>query len=153
MKNKLLALLASTVLAPGGLSVAAHATPDKATICHATGSESNPFVQISPSASGVFNGHLGAGHQNGEDIIPPFEYKGQTYSQNWDAVGQAIFNNGCEVPTEEPPVEEPPVEEPPVEEPPVEEPPVEEPPVGNPEPNTPPAGQPVPVPTAVDAGL
>jgi hypothetical protein len=65
----------------------------KVTICHATGSSTNPFVTITPSASGVFHGHLG--HQDGRDIIPPFTYKGQVYSQNWNAAGQAIFNNGC----------------------------------------------------------
>ena len=32
------------------------------------------------------------------DIIPPVVYKGQTYQQNWDEAGQAIFNNGCVVP-------------------------------------------------------
>ena len=36
--------------------------------------------------------------QNGEDIIPPFEYKGTSYQQNWDAAGQIIFNNDCAVP-------------------------------------------------------
>lgn len=72
----------------------------KVTICHATGSESNPFVVNSPSAAGVYNGHIA--HQHAEDIIPPFEYKGQTYSQNWDAEGQAIWNNGCQVPGSEP---------------------------------------------------
>lgn len=66
-------------------------------LCHATGSESNPFVLITISPEGAYNGHLGSGHQNGEDIIPPFEYQGQTYSQNWDAVGQELFNNGCVV--------------------------------------------------------
>jgi hypothetical protein len=70
--------------------------PDKkAPICHATGSQSNPFVMIEPSVSGVFHGHLGASHQDGRDIIPPFVYQGVTYSQNWDATGQAIFANGC----------------------------------------------------------
>lgn len=68
----------------------------KHTICHATGSESNPYVRITPSVSGVYNGHMG--HQDGEDIVPPFTYKGVTYSQNWDAEGQAIFNAGCAVP-------------------------------------------------------
>jgi hypothetical protein len=73
----------------------------KVTICHATGSAKNPFVKITPSASGVFHGHLG--HQDGRDIIPPFTYKGQTYSQNWPS-GQALFDNGCEEDT--PPVDE-----------------------------------------------
>jgi hypothetical protein len=68
---------------------------DKVTLCHATGSATNPFVRITVSVSGAFNGHLGASHQNGEDIIPPFEFNGQTYSQNWNAAGQATFNNNC----------------------------------------------------------
>ena len=29
------------------------------------------------------------------DIIPPTTINGVTYSGNWDAAGQAIFNNGC----------------------------------------------------------
>jgi hypothetical protein len=42
--------------------------PGKTTICHATGSASNPFVVITPANPGVQNGH--AGHQDGRDIIP-----------------------------------------------------------------------------------
>ena len=38
------------------------------TICHATGSDSNPYVVNNPANPGVENGH--AGHQNGEDVIP-----------------------------------------------------------------------------------
>jgi len=38
------------------------------------------------------NGHLG--HQDARDAVPPFVYKGVTYSQNWDAAGQALFANG-----------------------------------------------------------
>ena len=68
----------------------------KHTICHATGSESNPYVVITPSVSGVYHGHMD--HQGDEDIIPPFTYKGVQYSQNWDAAGQAIFANGCRPP-------------------------------------------------------
>jgi hypothetical protein len=80
---------------------------DKVAICHATGSATNPYVLIEPSAAGVFNGHLatssggsaGADHQKAEDIIPPFEYQGQTYSENWDPAHIAIFENDCnEVP-------------------------------------------------------
>jgi hypothetical protein len=76
----------------------APADDHKVTICHATGSSTNPFVQITPSASGVFHGHMG--HQDARDIIPPFTYQGTTYSQNWDAAGQALFNAGCEQPAE-----------------------------------------------------
>jgi hypothetical protein len=72
------------------------------TICHATGSQSNPFVQISPSKAGVVNGHYD--HQDGRDIIPPFDYQGQHYAgQNWDSNGQAIYGNGCKSPPPPPP--------------------------------------------------
>ncbi|TAK14689.1 MAG: fasciclin domain-containing protein [Anaerolineae bacterium] len=40
---------------------------EKITICHATGSEKNPYVMITISVNGL-NGH--EDHQNGEDIIP-----------------------------------------------------------------------------------
>jgi hypothetical protein len=68
------------------------------TICHATPPDTaaNGYVQISPSASGVYNGHL---QEHSADIIPPFVYNGVTYSENWDANGQAIWNNGCSVPS------------------------------------------------------
>src|SRR5262249_10869464 len=39
------------------------------TICHATSSATNPFVEQTPSADGVLSGH--ADHP--DDIIPPFE--------------------------------------------------------------------------------
>jgi len=69
-------------------------------ICHATGQEGN-YQDISPSAEGVINGHVGASHQGGGDIIPPFYY-GEPIQyfpgQNWDAEGQAIWNNNCEIP-------------------------------------------------------
>ena len=73
-----------------------HESDHKHTICHATGSESNPYVVITPSVSGVYHGHIA--HQHSEDIIPPFTYKGKTYSQNWDAAGQTIYANGCRRP-------------------------------------------------------
>ncbi|UOQ57321.1 hypothetical protein MUN78_00300 [Leucobacter allii] len=71
---------------------------NKVTLCHATASEKNPFVQITVNANGSASGHLG--HQGGRDIIPPFSYNdhGTTVNvpgQNWDAEGQAIFANGC----------------------------------------------------------
>lgn len=63
------------------------------TICHATGSASHPFVEISPAAAGVYNGHMG--HQDARDIIPPFTWNGMTVSQNWDDSGKAIYDAGC----------------------------------------------------------
>ena len=62
---------------------------EKVTLCHATGSATNPFVKITIAAAAAVNGHID--HQHGEDIIPPFEYKGQTYSQNWTTEGQALY--------------------------------------------------------------
>ncbi len=62
------------------------------TLCHATGSVTNPFVQIDVNAAGAFNGHY---QQHDTDIIPPFTYNGHSYSLNFDTVGQATFNNGC----------------------------------------------------------
>lgn len=75
---------------------------NKVTLCHATGSATNPFVVITVNANGAVNGHAGASHQGGRDIIPPFDYNrgGETVhfpGQNWDAQGQATLANGCEV--------------------------------------------------------
>lgn len=66
-------------------------------ICHATGQEGQ-YQQISPNAQGVINGHVD--HQDIEDIIPPFDYGDPTVhfiGQNWDAKGQAIYDNNCEI--------------------------------------------------------
>ncbi|WP_077488235.1 hypothetical protein [Sinomonas mesophila] len=96
--------LAACALMAGGLvtspSFAAGDTPPdhRVTICHATGSTTNPFVVITPAKAGVVKGHEGAGHQDAEDIIPPFDWNGQSFpGQNWDAQGQATFNAGCVV--------------------------------------------------------
>ncbi|MBU0572720.1 hypothetical protein KKH23_02740 [Patescibacteria group bacterium] len=69
----------------------------KTDICHATGSWIHPFQLISPSNIGILMGHVGPGHQSGEDIIPPIPFY-LPAGQNWNTVGQAIFNNGCELP-------------------------------------------------------
>lgn len=68
----------------------------KITICHATGSSTNPYVVITISLNGL-NGHVG--HQHDEDIIPPNDGTILPGGQNWTAEGQAIFNNDC-VPVE-----------------------------------------------------
>jgi hypothetical protein len=83
----------------------AQASAVHVTICHRTGSATNPYVRISPSAPGVFHGHLDhsqVGNGLGGDIIPTFEYKGHSYSKSWGSVGQAIWNNGCQVPKTRP---------------------------------------------------
>ena len=76
---------------------------NKVTICHATGSKTNPFIVISPNANGVINGHYS--HQDNRDIIPSFDYKDhgvtKTFAgQNLLNGGQAILDNGCKVPSE-----------------------------------------------------
>jgi|GEM_PF-3491469 len=87
-----------TILTNG--CVAAPVTPPvttdaDVTLCHATGSSTNPYVQITVSAAGAYNGHYS---QHANDIIPAFTYNGQSYSAlNMTAANQAIFNNGCQV--------------------------------------------------------
>jgi hypothetical protein len=93
----------------GGRSANGHTA---VTLCHATSSQTNPYVVITTDDDGV----LGAGHSSGNghdshggDIIPPFGYtdnKGDSQSypgKNWDGQGQAILANGCEPPQPPPP--------------------------------------------------
>lgn len=94
-------LINPAVLAEGQGNSNAH---NKVTICHATGSQSNPYVRITVNANGVVNGHHG--HQSGRDIIPPFTYNDHGTSrnypgQNWGS-GQAVWNNECRVPQQTP---------------------------------------------------
>lgn len=73
---------------------------EKITICHATGSATNPFVNETIAAQAVVAAHIE--HQHGEDIIPEFTHDGVTYSQNLDADGLALLANGCVAPTTSP---------------------------------------------------
>jgi hypothetical protein len=63
-------------------------------------------VVISPSTAGVYHGHYSQHNEQAVfpntasdgkwgDIIPPFQYRGVTYSLNWNADGQTIWSNGC----------------------------------------------------------
>jgi hypothetical protein len=80
-------------------------TTTKITICHATASDSNPYVSESVSFDSILPpsaGHGSAG-VNAGDIIPPFDYvkggvAGSYPGSNWDTAHQAIYNNGCKVP-------------------------------------------------------
>jgi uncharacterized repeat protein (TIGR01451 family) len=87
---------------------------DKQTICHATDSNTNPYVVNTPNKNGDVDGHAGhtgpvwnpslkADHIKWGDIIPPFDYNDHGSPAhfpglNWDANGQAFFNNNCQVP-------------------------------------------------------
>lgn len=87
---------------PGGMG---GGPEDKVTLCHATDSNTNPYVKITVDSAGAYNGHYsqhqgpifpGSGGKWG-DIIPTFSFNGQSYSLNWTATGQAIYNAGCQV--------------------------------------------------------
>lgn len=75
-------------------------TSKKVNVCHATGSNNNPYTKQEASVSSIItldpNGH--GAHPS--DIIPPFTYvkqgvNGSYPGQNWTTYGQWIYNNGC----------------------------------------------------------
>ncbi|MFS8159875.1 MAG: hypothetical protein ACMG6E_06630 [Candidatus Roizmanbacteria bacterium] len=70
------------------------------TICHATASETNPYVKITVDDDAVDgdgnSDHNRDGHQDGEDIIPPGSWDSD--GRNWNAQGQAIWANDCTIP-------------------------------------------------------
>ena len=77
------------------------------TICHRTGSASNPYIIISPDVEGVVNGHLDheqTGNGLGGDIVPEFIYNGIRYSKNLNTdfgngiSGARILASGCRMP-------------------------------------------------------
>jgi len=85
----------------GDISLAGNCGDDtskKITLCHATGSNSNPYSITDDSVNAIIN-HSGHGaHPN--DIIPPFTYTlhgtpGSYPGQNWTAVSQLYYNNDC----------------------------------------------------------
>jgi hypothetical protein len=105
----------------------------KITICHATGSEKNPYVEITITEKAWLNGHKD-GHNGRADIYP-------------------VPARGCEKEDhEKPPVEKPPVEKPPVETPPGVTPPGVTPPVVTPPVVTPPVVTPAVVTVPTGAG-
>ena len=95
LSARILAAVALFSLVAGLLPMQAFAAPKAdIDICHATGN--GGYVKNSPATTADAGGHAGIDHQDGDDIIPPFEIPGGgTFAgQNWDAQGQAIYNNG-----------------------------------------------------------
>lgn len=77
---------------------------DKIRVCHYTGDEKSPYVSIDANKQGDVDGHAGSSHQNGKDIIPPFDYKDNDENkhfpgQNWDGREREIHNNNCQLPS------------------------------------------------------
>jgi hypothetical protein len=104
------------VVGLAGIGFTATAQVEHVELCHKIGSPNKLYVLIPPGVNGAYHGHY-AHHE--DDIIPPFEFQGKSYSLNWEgpgnAVNQEIFENGCQqlAPQEEPPEVEPgpPIEE------------------------------------------
>jgi hypothetical protein len=80
------------------------AAKDTVTICHATDSQTNPYVTEEPAKDGDVHGHAdhtgpiwfeGISPKWG-DIIPPFEFDGGSFpGLNASPLGLAIIANGC----------------------------------------------------------
>jgi hypothetical protein len=115
-----LSLTASSIMFAAGQASATQDDEHKVTICHRTKSVSNPYTQNSvnfDSATGELKDNGDGDHtshtgpvwdanttypapHNGDqwgDIIPPYTWDGGGHYDglNWDAAGQAIWNNDC----------------------------------------------------------
>jgi hypothetical protein len=72
--KRLVALGAAAVMVLAMAAPAAAAKPDKTWVCHATGSDTNPWVLVHV-ANGYPKGHDNGGpavHQNADGVIPDF---------------------------------------------------------------------------------
>jgi hypothetical protein len=104
------ALIGVTAFAPAASASAP--TNHQVTLCHATNSDANPYVLVTVdvTAGGLQGGHddhtgpvwnptLKASHESWGDIIPAFSYTEFTFAGlNLTAEGQAILDNGCQIP-------------------------------------------------------
>jgi hypothetical protein len=86
----------------------------KVTICHATNSDTHPYVVHTPNKDGHVSGHgkhtgpiwsagLKDAHVAWGDIIPPFDYMDHKVAKhydglNWSAEGQAWWSRACQAP-------------------------------------------------------
>jgi hypothetical protein len=105
-------LIGAALILPVAALATQPAPTHKVTICHATNSDTNPYVLETVDIAS--SGHLRAGHDDHTgplwsatlkaahtswgDIIPPYAYKGFSYAGlNWTAGGRAILAAGCRV--------------------------------------------------------
>lgn len=109
MKKLSSALLAAGILAGSVIVTAgpAHAGSDKIAICHATSAANGHYNLIEISKDGVANGHAGADHQDGRDIIPAYSWvedgvRHYFEGQNLDKVG--LIATGCAEPKQAEPI-------------------------------------------------
>jgi hypothetical protein len=105
-----------TAACPGGHEVDVHALKNKHDKCASSDQKQQPetkseksslmvsFCDMETATAGkletksadkVLKHELNGTPEEARDIVPPFTLNGQTYSQLWDASGQAIFNAGC----------------------------------------------------------
>jgi hypothetical protein len=99
-----------TALAPLGAGATQPSPEHKITLCHATDSRTNPYVEVTVDVASVqFQGHAGHDgpifspdlpeHTKWGDIIPPFDFgaAGSYPGKNWTAAGQEILEHDCNV--------------------------------------------------------
>ena len=95
---------ATVAATEAGAQIKPSAPQDKVTICHATASESNPYVVETVDQDSILNG---SGHGNSGinvgDIVRHSRMHGELPSTSWTTEGRAIFNHGCKKPGYPPP--------------------------------------------------
>lgn len=105
-------LLGAAILIPSTALATKPAPEHQVAICHATNSDTNPYVRdtVDIASSGYLkaghSGHTGpvwaanlkSQHVKWGDIIPSYTYGTFKYAGlNWTTAGQAIWNSGCAV--------------------------------------------------------
>src|SRR3990167_4883449 len=104
-------ILSSIVFITTNVSATPPNPDHKVTLCHRTGSESNPYVIITTdiASDGYVQGghdqHEQVGNGYGGDIIPAYQYTARDGSvfnypgKNLGSGGSEILANGCQVPS------------------------------------------------------
>jgi hypothetical protein len=117
------------------------ASHEKVTICHATHSDKNPFVEITVNINSIEDAqHLGGHLEHPGDVIPPYTFTDEHGSFSFPGQGnQELLENGCELTEGPPPTNPPPTNPPPTEPPPTNPPPTNPPPTNPPSTETTPS--------------